>query len=223
MKRWGGFGWLCGAALTALGVGGCGDDEDDAGAKDTDVAAEATADSAAEVDDMANAPETLDTSVVETETAVPQDTADTAPETVADTVPIDTVEETTADTTAADTRPDPEPTDSAEVVPGPVTWDDVYPIFATSCTPCHAGATATAGSGGHAIASPNKAVAYDASQLPADLVTCQGKRIGECALVRIQDGSMPASGECQEPVKPKCPEVDEQALIQQWISDGMRE
>jgi hypothetical protein len=34
---------------------------------------------------------------------------------------------------------------------------------------------------------------------------------------------MPATGECQQPVKPKCPTLEEQALIEQWIADGMLE
>jgi len=236
MRRWGGFGWVGGAALVMLlSNAGCGDDKRNGGGEDT-AAAETMADSIAgdTAADVTANPETVDTAVAETDTAVPTDTADaaqdsqpvdtapdttpadTAPDTAIDTTPADTAPDTAGDTTAVDTTP-------AEVDPGLVTWDDVYPIFSTSCTPCHAGASPTAGSGGHAIASPNKAVAYDASQLSADLAKCAGKTIGECALIRIQDGSMPATGDCQDPVKAKCPDVDEQALIQQWITDGMLE
>lgn len=243
MKRWGGCGWVRGAAVLAiLSVGGgCGDDEKttadgDAATETTaDVGAETMSDGAAEVEPDTAQPET-DTSVAtETTADSAEDSApdttepvDTAPDTVADTTePIDTAPDVVPDTTVpvdtapetvADTAP---PLDTAEVGPELVTWDDVYPIFASSCTPCHAGNSPTAGSGGHAIASPDKAVAYDASQLAAD--HCPGKKIGECALERIKDGSMPASGECQDPVKPKCPDQDEQTLIQQWIAGGMLE
>ncbi len=35
---------------------------------------------------------------------------------------------------------------------------------------------------------------------------------------------MPASGDCKsDPKGPKCPDSDEQALIQQWIDDGQLE
>jgi hypothetical protein len=103
-----------------------------------------------------------------------------------------------------------------------VTWDQVRPIFATSCSPCHSGNTATSGTGGHSIASSNADVAYAASQLDANIAKCAGLKVGQCALVRIRDGSMPATGDCREPIQAKCPELDEQALIEQWIEDGMQ-
>lgn len=214
MKRRVGLGWLGGVAFLAVMSAGCGDDgdarESDTGAL-AETVADVTADSAAEVEsDTVSSPETLDTTVAETETVAPDAVQDAE-------------QDLAPDTTPADTAADLIPSDTAEVAPAVVTWDDVYPIFATSCTPCHAGAAPTQGSGGHALASPDKAVAYDASQLPADLAKCAGKTIGECALIRIQDGSMPASGDCQEPLGAKCPDLAEQALIQQWIADGMRE
>ena len=139
----------------------------------------------------------------------------------------DTGGEVTPDTTLRDTAPDTEPDTTPDTEPDTsagVTWDDVYPIFATSCTPCHRGTgSATSGSGGHSIAATDKAIAYDASQLSADVPRCAGMTVGECALIRIRDGSMPATGDCQEPVTAKCPDADEQALIEQWIADGMRE
>jgi len=127
---------------------------------------------------------------------------------------------------AADTRQDTTPADSvgetaADTAPAKVVWDDVYPIFEASCAPCHAGAVPDAGpSGGHSIASPDKLAAFAASQQTATIAKCNGKTIGECALIRIGDGSMPASGDCQDPKTEKCPTADEQALIRQWIDDG---
>ena len=145
-----------------------------------------------------------------------QDTSETTPDTVAETT-AETVEEVTPAETVEETSP--------EVVVAKVTWDDVYDIFASSCTPCHNSATAGGGpSGGHSIASTDKAVAYAASQRNANIGKCSGKTIGECALIRIKDGSMPASGDCSRtPKGPKCPDAAEQALIQQWFDDGMLE
>jgi len=119
---------------------------------------------------------------------------------------------------------DAAPLDAA-VTDGPVvTWNEVYPIFSSSCAPCHVG-TGTdpkSGSGGHSLASADKATAYQASQQPS--YYCFGMKVGQCALVRIKDGSMPQSGDCSSnPKGPKCPSLADQALIQQWIDTGLRE
>lgn len=104
------------------------------------------------------------------------------------------------------------------------TWNDVYPVFARSCAPCHVG-TGTdpkSGSGGHALASADKATAYKASQ--GTSYYCIGKKVGECALVRIKDGTMPQGGDCAStPKGAKCPSTTEQDLIQAWIAGGLRE
>ncbi len=154
----------------------------------------------------------------ETDTDVPdlQETQDTSGETAAE-----TVAETTAETTPTETVEET----AQEVVATKVVWDDVYPIFAASCSPCHNSQSPGGGpSGGHSIGSSNKAIAYAASQKNANLTKCAGKVVGQCALIRIQDGSMPASGECRsDPHGAKCPDSAEQALIQQWIDDGMLE
>ena len=180
-------------AVIALSMGACGDN----GGTSADTAqAQDTAAGAADTD---TAEATLDAS------------AETRPETVDEVSGPETVDEVSTETTP----------DTAAAT---VTWDDVYPIFAASCAPCHNSATPNGGpSGGHSIASSNQAVAYQASQLPARIAKCAGKKIGECALIRIQDGSMPASGDCREPKTDKCPDASEQALIQQWIDDGMLE
>lgn len=148
-----------------------------------------------------------------TDTSVTPDTNDTS-------VTPDTTETDTA--VPADTTPD-----VPDEITGPVTWDQVYDIFHRDCVPCHATTTATSGSGGHSIGSAEPDVAYDASQLPVSEnapAACAGKKKGECALIRIKDGSMPASGDCaDDPPGAKCPTAEEQALIQQWIDDGMLE
>lgn len=191
--------WLATLMIVPL-LGACGDDGDDKTDTAQDTAADTSVDTAA--------PDTT------ADTVVPDTTADTAvPDTTADTSP-ETIEETTAETIEEVAE---------EVTPDKVTWDDVYPIFRGSCVPCHASGTATAGSGGHSIASADKAVAYQASQLRADIAKCDGKTIGECALIRIRDGSMPATGDCQDPKTDDCPDAAEQTLIQRWIDDGMLE
>ncbi len=85
---------------------------------------------------------------------------------------------------------------------GPVTYTaDVQPIFAAKCGPCHTGS----GSGSH-----NIGTSYADTQLAS--YYCLGQTKGECALVRIQNGSMPGS----PAVTPA-----EQAIIQVWINQGM--
>jgi hypothetical protein len=78
---------------------------------------------------------------------------------------------------------------------------DVKPIFAAKCGPCHTGG----GSGGH-----NIGLNYADTQLAS--YYCSGLTKGQCALVRIQNGSMPGS----PAVTP-----GEQAIIQAWINQGM--
>lgn len=183
------------AVCAVIGLGACGDDE--------------------KCDDSAKC-------------AAP-DTSETAQETVAETVqevtPTETVEEVAAETVQEVTPTETVEETSPEVVVEKVTWDDVYAIFAADCTPCHNSQTPGGGpSGGHSIGSTNKAIAYAASQKNANIAKCSGKTVGECALIRIKDGSMPASGDCsRDPKGPKCPDSDEQALIQQWIDDGQLE
>jgi len=144
------------------------------------------------------------------DTAAP-DVADTT-QPLPDVVP-DTIEETTPDTVEADIPPD---------TAGKTTWDEVHTTFATKCAPCHAGISANDGAGGHAIASGDKQIAYDASQLSAGIAKCSGKKVGECAHIRILDGSMPQGANCgTTPQGAACVTPAQQALIQQWIQDGM--
>ncbi len=99
----------------------------------------------------------------------------------------------------------------------PVTWAQVHPIFKASCSGCHGGGTPTSGSGGHAIGSADIGVAYDAAMLAADRYpACDGLTIGECALLRIEDGTMPPGGGSST-------DDAAQALILEWIADGMLE
>lgn len=209
------------ATVGMLALGACSND-DDGGATDTGAT---TPDTTVDSTDSA-APDSAAPDSAAPETATPDSAVpDTTPDTAVDTTPVE-------DTAPVDTEPepmdigpdgiDPDSSPDADVGPEVVTWDAVQPIFATSCAPCHAGNSATAGSGGHAIGSPDPDVGYAASQLDAAIAKCSGLTKGECALLRIRDGSMPATGECREPVQPKCPDVDEQALIERWVNDGMQ-
>lgn len=145
---------------------------------------------------------------------------------VADTAEPDTTEPDTTvpDTTEADTTvPDTTEADtSAPDTADKTTWSAVYPIFKGKCAPCHAGIEPDDGAGGHAIASGDESIAYQASQLAADVPQCTGKKIGECAIIRILNGSMPQGKNCgTNPTGAGCLTEAEKQLIQDWIQDGM--
>lgn len=127
------------------------------------------------------------------------------------------------DTSSPETVAEVTETTETEVV-ALTTWDDVYAIFTDNCSGCHTSDTPTGGpSGGHSIASTDKDVAYLASQNNATLAKCAGKTVGECALIRIKDGSMPATGDCSDdPPGEDCPTAAEQAILEKWIADGQR-
>lgn len=144
------------------------------------------------------------------------DTADTAEVT-------DTVQDTVEQDTSPDVEPDTAVEDtSAPDTAGRVTWSAVHSIFANKCAPCHAGVVADDGAGGHAIASGDIDVAYEASQLDAGFAQCVGKKVGECAMTRILNGSMPQGKNCAgNPNGAGCVTAAEQQLIQDWLTDGM--
>lgn len=129
--------------------------------------------------------------------------------------------ETTQTTETTEATETSEPTETAgETTTDPVTWDEVASIFVDSCAGCHANAP---GSGGHVIAAGDLDDSYAASQqnATASHAACAGKKVGECALIRIQDGTMPQGGACaSDPPGAQCPTTAEQDLIQQWIDDG---
>ena len=97
--------------------------------------------------------------------------------------------------------------------------DDVQPIFVAKCAPCHTGTTP----------SPfNFAGDYGSNLLTAEIGQCIGLTVGECALVRIQNGEMPFGQGCSgDPVLDEgiaaCLTAAEQATIQAWIDDGLPE
>lgn len=111
------------------------------------------------------------------------------------------------------TTTDPVDTDTDTTV----TYDDVQPIFADKCAPCH---TST-NSGGLNIGSTYEQVLDDATH-----ASCAGLNKGECTIVRIQAGQMPAgcTGDpAQDAGNADCTTQDEQDLIQAWIDAGLPE
>ncbi len=102
----------------------------------------------------------------------------------------------------------------------PVTWtDDVQPIFAELCAPCHTGL----GLGGH-----DMGTSYAGAPLAAGNPACSGLTKGACTIVRIQAGEMPPNRGCTgDPVvdatDADCLDQTEQDLVQAWIDAGIPE
>lgn len=103
---------------------------------------------------------------------------------------------------------------------GVITFDEIAPIYQDKCLPCHTTGTF----GGHNIGDDDLAAAYEDSQLDANIATCNGLTKGACALVRIQNGSMPMGFGCTgDPAVDDgelCLTAEEQDRIQTWIDDG---
>ncbi|NNF17948.1 MAG: hypothetical protein HKN70_14485 [Gammaproteobacteria bacterium] len=96
---------------------------------------------------------------------------------------------------------------------------DAQPIFADKCAPCHT----SLGSGGHNIGST-----YADAFLDANNPSCAGLNVAQCALIRIQNGSMPRGAGCTgDPVldvgNSACLSADQQFIIQAWIDGGLPE
>ena len=94
---------------------------------------------------------------------------------------------------------------------------EVGPILAARCGGCHTGG----GSGGHDIGS-----SFNDTQLPS--YYCAGETKGYCALVRIQDGSMPLGASCTgnpslDAGRPECLTRAEIQALQAWVAHGQPE
>ena len=102
----------------------------------------------------------------------------------------------------------------------PTTWtNDVQPIFAELCSPCHTGL----GLGGH-----NMGVDYAAAPLAANNPGCSGLTKGACTIVRIQAGQMPPNRGCTgDPAvdvnDDDCLDQAQQDVVQAWIDGGIVE
>jgi mono/diheme cytochrome c family protein len=81
---------------------------------------------------------------------------------------------------------------------------DIQPIFAANCGPCHT----TNGAAGHNVGGP----------LPGSFQDAQ--RLGQTLVDRIDGGGMPPN--CNgDPGDPGCLSVEEVALVQAWIDQGL--
>jgi len=93
--------------------------------------------------------------------------------------------------------------------------EHIKPILVTRCLGCHTG-NGCAGGG----------CWDDYDDLMLDSYYCDGKTKGECAAVRIHEGSMPQGAGCSgDPVadeqKEGCLTADEQQYIDWWVEGGM--
>ena len=88
---------------------------------------------------------------------------------------------------------------------GGVYWEHVEPILGRICGGCHTGGT----SGG-----TNFANTYEDNLKPSYYCASEGKTVGECLPVRIDDGSMPTTG-------PSDITPGERDLLDTWIAAGM--
>ncbi|MFK8014177.1 MAG: thrombospondin type 3 repeat-containing protein [Gammaproteobacteria bacterium] len=102
----------------------------------------------------------------------------------------------------------------------PVTWtDDIQPIFAELCAPCHT----TLNTGGHNLGST-----FEGALDPANNNACVGLNNAECTIVRIQSGEMPRNRGCTgdptlDAMNNACLDQAEQDLVQAWIDGGIAE
>jgi hypothetical protein len=107
---------------------------------------------------------------------------------------------------------------------------DAQPIFMAKCSPCHAGQTL----GMHNIATTYSDALIDVTSVDAQ--GCWGgmdpatgdltmpKKVGECALISINNGWMPYGAACSNstPLDPAaCLSADQKAVITAWVAAGM--
>lgn len=78
-------------------------------------------------------------------------------------------------------------------------------VFQGNCSGCHANSP---GSGGH-----NIAMDYSDATSPASHASCSGLTVGECALIRAGNGSMPPG--------PGSISADHLAILQAWVDGGL--
>jgi len=121
----------------------------------------------------------------------------------------DSGDSSAADTSASDTAAGDTAGDIGPSAPSYAT--DVQPLLGAWCVGCHTGGA----SGGTNFANVYADNLADAS---ATYAPCAGLTVGECALLRIADGSMPTTGSIAATVDPA-----ELAIVQAWVDAGMPE
>jgi hypothetical protein len=109
---------------------------------------------------------------------------------------------------------------------GAITYTkDIQPILAVRCMPCHT----TQRLGNHNVATTYADTTKEVESF--DSFGCwEGpnmdvpKKVGECALILIENGRMPQGAGCSSatPIMPSlCPTADEKAKLAAWIAAGM--
>jgi hypothetical protein len=103
--------------------------------------------------------------------------------------------------------------------PRVVTYQDVKPIFASKCVPCHL-------PGGQGQLFHTLADSYaSANKASSD---CDGKKVGECTIVLVKSGFMPLDKKCtgdpsKDSANPACLTAEEQLRLEAWIAGGLLE
>ncbi len=104
------------------------------------------------------------------------------------------------------------------VDPGTPTYtQDVQPMLQAKCDPCQT----TEGAGGF-----NHATDYGATQEASEV--CAGKKVYECMLTRVKNGSMPEDGDCTgdaaaDADNARCLTAGEQDMLAEWVAAGAPE
>lgn len=94
----------------------------------------------------------------------------------------------------------------------------IKPILEAKCAPCHSGSTPGNCSGGQCSVD-----FYEDTQ--KDSSVCVGKKVYECMLDRIANGSMPLNAGCtgnpsDDAENPACLSAADQIVFAAWVSDG---
>jgi hypothetical protein len=108
---------------------------------------------------------------------------------------------------------------AADSGPAVVTYQDVKPIFATKCVPCHV-------TGGQGAPFHTLAESYDSANKTSS--ACSPKKVGECTLVLVKSGFMPLGRGCtgdpaRDAANTACLTAAEQQKLADWIAGGLRE
>lgn len=107
----------------------------------------------------------------------------------------------------------------------PTYTKDVQPIFKAKCSPCHAGQTVAHHDIANNYADVNKDIeSFDFDVCWKDTEQTMPKKVGECALLLIQNGRMPIESGCGSamPLKPEaCLSAAQIATVSAWVAAGM--
>lgn len=103
------------------------------------------------------------------------------------------------------------------IADGGALFASAHAVFAAKCGECH-----TIGrSGGHGIGQMDQNAAFMDSQMMSNIV--MPGTIGNAALVRIMNGSMPLGGNCMaNPTGPACLTPEQIAVVRSWVEGGQR-